>query len=67
MYFASIRDRREFIFYDQPEDPQLEIDMENRVQYCFKVLFKCSIQRGHLQPGSNAAVLTGWVQPDVGG
>ena len=44
------------IFYDQPKDPKWEVDIENRVQYCFK----CVIQRGYVQPGSLAVVVTGW-------
>ena len=44
------------IFYDQPKDPEWEVDIENRVQYCFR----CAIQRGHVQPGSLAVVVTGW-------
>ena len=30
------------------------------IPHCFKILFKYAIQRGHLQSGSNAVVVTGW-------
>ena len=42
------------IFYDKPENPQLEVDIGNRVQY----YFKCAIQRGYLLQGSIAVVVT---------
>ena len=39
-----------------PKDPEWEVDIENRVQYCFK----SALARGHLEPGQLAVVVTGW-------
>ena len=44
------------LFYDLPKDPEWEVDIENRVQFCFKA----ALARGHIEPGSLAVVVTGW-------